>query len=288
MLAQAVCYHSKATCFWVSLADITSKFIGESEKLLQMLFELAREHSPSILLIDEMDSLGRKRTGKESETERRIKTEFLKQMDNIKNIPESVSVFATTNMPWELDIAALRRFERKILVPMPDKETRKKIIRLHAGTHHTLSEQDIEILSSNTEGYSGSDLSTLVNDALMRPIKQVQQATHFKRVEKRELIDQLKGEYNDYFVDEEEKAVSASQDSISGGRKKRVAFEQSEYEEEEEDLTGSVWMPVITETKQQLDELVLRDPNVKEMDLPAISTKEIFVRKANLVRINCL
>jgi vacuolar protein-sorting-associated protein 4 len=60
------------------LADITSKFIGESEKLLQMLFELAREHSPSILLIDEMDSLGRKRTGKESETERRIKTEFLK------------------------------------------------------------------------------------------------------------------------------------------------------------------------------------------------------------------
>ena len=62
----------------MSLADITSKFIGESEKLLSMLFELAREHSPSIILFDEMDSLGRKRTGKESETERRIKTEFLK------------------------------------------------------------------------------------------------------------------------------------------------------------------------------------------------------------------
>jgi len=88
MLTQAVAYHSKATCFWVSLADITSKFIGESEKLLAMLFELAKEHSPSIILIDEMDSLGRKRTGKESETERRIKTEFLKQMDNIKNIKE--------------------------------------------------------------------------------------------------------------------------------------------------------------------------------------------------------
>ena len=83
-----MCYHSKATCFWVSLADITSKFIGESEKMLAMLFELAREHSPSIILIDEMDSLGRKRTGKESETERRIKIEFLKQMDNIKNIKE--------------------------------------------------------------------------------------------------------------------------------------------------------------------------------------------------------
>lgn len=139
-----------------------------------MLFELAREHSPSIILIDEMDSLGRKRTGKESETERRIKTEFLKQMDNIKNINEKVSVFATTNMPWELDIAALRRFERKILVPMPDKETRIKIIKLHAGIHHTLTDEDFEYLAEHTEGYSGSDLSTLVNDALMRPIKQLQ------------------------------------------------------------------------------------------------------------------
>lgn len=87
-----------------------------------------------------MDSLGRKRTGNESETERRIKTEFLKQMDNIKNMDERISVFATTNMPWELDIAALRRFERKVLVPMPNKDTRKKIMKLHAGTHHILND----------------------------------------------------------------------------------------------------------------------------------------------------
>ena len=118
----------------MSIAEITSKFIGESEKLLKMLFELAKENAPSILLIDEMDSLGRKRTGKESDTERRIKTEFLKQMDNIRNSDVKVSVFATTNMPWELDIAVLRRFERRILVPMPDKETRKKIFKLQIGT----------------------------------------------------------------------------------------------------------------------------------------------------------
>ena len=105
-----------------------------------MLFDLAREHSPSIILIDEMDSLGRKTTGNESETERRIKTEFLKQMDNIKNIKEKVSVLATTNMPWELDVAALRRFERKIHIPMPDKRSRKNIMKLHSGTHHTLKE----------------------------------------------------------------------------------------------------------------------------------------------------
>lgn len=98
-------------------------------------------------------------------------------------------MFATTNMPWELDIAALRRFERKILVPMPDKDTRKKIMKLHAGTHHTLSEADFDFLAQQTEGYSGSDLSTLVNDALMRPIKQLQQATHFKRVVKKDLVE---------------------------------------------------------------------------------------------------
>ena len=68
-------------------------------------------------------------------------------MDNIKNIKESVSVFATTNMPWELDIAALRRFERKILVPMPTKDIRKKILKLHAGTHHTLTEKDFEFVA---------------------------------------------------------------------------------------------------------------------------------------------
>ena len=65
-----------------------------------MLFDLARENAPSIILIDEMDSLGRKRTGNESETEKRIKTEFLKQMDTIKNGEDRVSVFGTTNMPW--------------------------------------------------------------------------------------------------------------------------------------------------------------------------------------------
>jgi len=173
----------------VSLADITSKLIGESEKLLNMLFQLAREEAPSIIIIDEMDSLGRTRTGNESETERRIKTEFLKQMDKIRTIDEQVSVFATTNMPWELDIAALRRFERKILVPMPNKETRKTILELHTAENHLLNDKHFMLLAKSTDGYSGSDLSTLVNDGLMRPIKEIQVATHFKKVRKSELIE---------------------------------------------------------------------------------------------------
>lgn len=149
-------------------------------------------------------------------------------MDNIKNLTEKVSVFATTNMPWELDIAALRRFERKILVPMPNKETRKKVMKLHSGAHHILVDKDFEYLAEHTEGFSGSDLSTLINDALMRPIKQLQLATHFKRVEKRQLVDQLKNEYDDFFAREEG---------------------------EDEDLNGSVWMPVLVD-KQQDNEAI--------------------------------
>jgi len=202
MLALSVCHHSKSTCFWVSLADITSKFIGESEKLLNILFELAREEAPSIILIDEMDSLGRTRTGNESETERRIKTEFLKQMDKIRTIPERVSVFATTNMPWELDIAALRRFERKILVPMPDFKARAKILELHSGIQHRLTNQDYLDIAKITEGYSGSDLSTLVNDGLMRPIKEIGNATHFCKVPKTYLIE--KGEMTETEIESDD------------------------------------------------------------------------------------
>jgi len=92
-------------------------------------------------------------------------------------------------MPWELDIAALRRFEKRILVPMPNIEDRKKVLKLHAGTQHILNEQDFTYLAQKTDGYSGSDLSTLVNDALMRPIKQLQSATYFRRVEKNQILD---------------------------------------------------------------------------------------------------
>lgn len=154
-----------------------------------------------------MDSLGRTRTGNESETERRIKTEFLKQMDKIRTMPESVSVFATTNMPWELDIAALRRFERKILVPMPNVDVRKKIMQLHSGMHHDLTETDFEYLAKHTEGHSGSDLSTLVNDGLMRPIKEIQDATHFRKVAKKELIEQ------GLLTDDEEENESSDDDT---------------------------------------------------------------------------
>ena len=118
-------------------------------------------------------------------------------MDKIKRMEEWVSVVATTNMPWELDVAAMRRFEKKILIPIPDQATRKEILQMNAGPLHLLTDEDFKKLSEQTNGYSGSDLSTMVNDALMRPIKEIQQATHFRRMEKKEFVEQSKNEEYD-------------------------------------------------------------------------------------------
>ena len=102
-------------------------------------------------------------------------------------------------MPWELDIAALKRFERRILVPMPDQKTRVEILTSHVGHMHSLGEKDLDFLAARTEGYSGSDLSTLVNDGLMRPIKALQQAGYFRRVKKREMKANIE-EYKSNFM----------------------------------------------------------------------------------------
>ena len=133
-------------------------------------------------------------------------------MDQIRRIKENVSVFATTNMPWELDIAALRRFERRILVPMPNLEDRKEILKLHAGNQHALTEEDFSYLAKKTEGYSGSDLSTLVNDALMRPIKHLQSATYFKRIDRSQMLENIetyKENYLFYFDAENDLEVES-------------------------------------------------------------------------------
>ena len=105
--------------------------VGESEKLVRALFEAAREHSPSIIFIDEIDSILTMRGGdNEQESSRRMKTEFLVQMDGVSSGDgtEQVLLVGATNLPWQLDDAVLRRFERRILVPLPDAQQRRFII----------------------------------------------------------------------------------------------------------------------------------------------------------------
>ncbi|XP_015595703.1 vacuolar protein sorting-associated protein 4B [Cephus cinctus] len=183
-LAKAVATEANnSTFFSVSSSDLVSKWLGESEKLVKNLFELARQHKPSIIFIDEVDSLCSSRSDNESESARRIKTEFLVQMQGVGTDNEGILVLGATNIPWVLDSAIRRRFEKRIYIPLPEEHARVIMFKLHLGnTAHCLTEDDFKELAASTEGYSGADISIIVRDALMQPVRQVQTATHFKKV----------------------------------------------------------------------------------------------------------
>uniref|UniRef100_A0A4W2EC78 Vacuolar protein sorting 4 homolog B n=1 Tax=Bos indicus x Bos taurus TaxID=30522 RepID=A0A4W2EC78_BOBOX len=183
-LAKAVATEANnSTFFSISSSDLVSKWLGESEKLVKNLFQLARENKPSIIFIDEIDSLCGSRSENESEAARRIKTEFLVQMQGVGVDNDGILVLGATNIPWVLDSAIRRRFEKRIYIPLPEAHARAAMFKLHLGTtQNSLTEADFRDLGKKTEGYSGADISIIVRDALMQPVRKVQSATHFKKV----------------------------------------------------------------------------------------------------------
>ncbi|GME89527.1 unnamed protein product [Ambrosiozyma monospora] len=157
--------------------------MGESERLVKQLFAMARESKPSIIFIDEVDALCGPRGEGESEASRRIKTELLVQMNGVGHDSDGVLVLGATNIPWQLDAAIRRRFERRIYISLPDKEARVDMFKLNIGdTPCELSNEDYNTLGEITPGYSGHDVAVVVKDALMQPIRKIQSATHFQKV----------------------------------------------------------------------------------------------------------
>lgn len=181
-LAKAVATEADSTFFSVSSSDLVSKWQGESERLVKNLFEMARESEGgrAIIFIDEVDSLAGSRSEGESDSARRIKTEFLVQMDGVGKGSSNVLVLGATNVPWELDAAIRRRFEKRIYIPLPESAARAFMVQLHVGdTPNNLTEEDFESLGDMTEGSSGSDISVLVREALMNPLRKTQKAQQF-------------------------------------------------------------------------------------------------------------
>ncbi|WVQ79640.1 hypothetical protein IAT38_001740 [Cryptococcus sp. DSM 104549] len=182
-LAKAVATEAKSTFFSVSSSDLVSKWMGESERLVKQLFQMAREQKPAIIFIDEIDSLTGTRGEGESEASRRIKTEFLVQINGVGNDDTGVLVLGATNIPWQLDPAIKRRFEKRIYIPLPDAPARRRMFEINIGTTpHGLTPADFTALAEHTEGYSGSDIAVIVRDALMQPVRKVLSATHFNEV----------------------------------------------------------------------------------------------------------
>uniref|UniRef100_A0A6N2MCE1 AAA+ ATPase domain-containing protein n=1 Tax=Salix viminalis TaxID=40686 RepID=A0A6N2MCE1_SALVM len=165
----------------VSSSDLVSKWMGESEKLVSNLFQMARDSAPSIIFIDEIDSLcGQRGEGNESEASRRIKTGLLVQMQGVGSDDHKVLVLAATNTPYALDQAIRRRFDKRIYIPLPDLKARQHMFKVHLGdTPHNLTESDFEKLAQKTEGFSGSDISVCVKDVLFEPVRKIQDAEYF-------------------------------------------------------------------------------------------------------------
>lgn len=186
MLARAVAQESNSTFFSISASSLTSKFLGESEKLVRALFLMARALAPAIIFVDEIDSLLSARSDSgEHETSRRIKTEFLVQWSALQHAAagkehEDVSrvlVLAATNLPWVIDEAARRRFVRRQYIPLPEPETRERHIeKLLSHQKHSLTATERAQLVRMTDGFSGSDLTALAKDAAMGPLRELGEA----------------------------------------------------------------------------------------------------------------
>ena len=176
LLAKAAATECKAKFFSVSSADLLSKWLGESEKLISTLFKLARKEAPSLIFMDEIDSVATKR-GERSESggERRVKTQLLSEIQGLKSTHDKpMLVLGATNRPWDLDNAMLSRFEKKVYVPLPDLPARAAIFKIHtAGVNSVLTDEDFIELGVRSDGYSGRDISYVCREVIMLPVREL-------------------------------------------------------------------------------------------------------------------
>ena len=201
LLAKAVASESKTTFFNISASSIVSKYRGDSEKMIRVLFDLARHHSPSTIFIDEIDSImnsrGSGEQGAEHEGTRRMKTEFLVQMDGLGTkryvyhqpnhfvlvssyclffVSELIFILAASNLPWDLESALLRRLEKRIYVPLPNQKARQKLMESFLGDQHSFpleSGFNFEKFAGLTSGYSGADIHSLCKEVAMMALRRI-------------------------------------------------------------------------------------------------------------------
>ncbi|KAB2003348.1 hypothetical protein ES319_D11G126100v1 [Gossypium barbadense] len=175
MLAKAVATEAGANFINISMSSITSKWFGEGEKYVKAVFSLASKIAPSVIFVDEVDSmLGRRENPGEHEAMRKMKNEFMVNWDGLRTKDkERVLVLAATNRPFDLDEAVIRRLPRRLMVNLPDAPNREKILRVILAKEDLSPNVDLETIANMTDGYSGSDLKNLCVTAAHCPIREI-------------------------------------------------------------------------------------------------------------------
>lgn len=184
LLARWIAAECGATFFNINASSVLSKWIGEAEKTVKALFQLAAERQPSVIFVDEVDSLLSQRRDQDNESSRRVKNEFLTSLEGADTAAgDKVLLVGATNMPWELDQAALRRLPKRLYVPLPGRCARMALLQrqlqMHSektGLRGEISEAEMGLVADRTAGFSGSDLQSLLQEAAMGPVREASAA----------------------------------------------------------------------------------------------------------------
>ncbi|XP_034041414.1 fidgetin-like protein 1 [Thalassophryne amazonica] len=175
LIGKCIACQSGATFFSISASSLTSKWVGEGEKMVRALFAISRCHQPAVIFIDEIDSLLSQRTDGEHDSSRRIKTEFLVQLDGATTAAEDrILVVGATNRPQEIDEAARRRLAKRLYIPLPGAAARQQIVcNLMTQEKNKLRQEELESVVTATEGFSGADMTQLCREAALGPIRSI-------------------------------------------------------------------------------------------------------------------
>ncbi|MEI7989068.1 MAG: ATP-binding protein [Chloroflexota bacterium] len=168
LLAAATAGSLEATFFNVKVSNLLSKYFGESTKLVSSLYSVAKRYSPSVIFLDEFESLTPPRGSGESGAERRIVSTFLAELDGLatKDDDRFLLTMGATNVPWLIDSAMLSRFQKRIYVPLPDETARLSILKINIQRTGHKSLLSLEELAQRTEGYSGREINQLCQTAV--------------------------------------------------------------------------------------------------------------------------
>ncbi|MBW6469850.1 MAG: CDC48 family AAA ATPase [Methanosarcinaceae archaeon] len=199
MIAKAVASETDTNFISISGPEIVSKYYGESEQKLREMFEEAQRDAPSIIFIDEIDSIAPKRSEVTGEVERRIVAQLLSLMDGLQSRGEVV-VIAATNRPDSIDEALRRggRFDREIEIGIPDRNGRLQILHVHTRGMPLEGDMDLEGLADITHGFVGADLSSLCKEAAMHAIRRMLPVVNIKDEIPQEIMDELKVTKEDF------------------------------------------------------------------------------------------